>query len=209
VGGATVAVRRGADGAARLVAWVVPRNGAAPDPAGLRAHLRGRLPEPMVPSAFVALPAFPLTPNGKIDRAALPDPDAAPARPAAERAELRTATERVMAEIWTEVLGAPRVYADDDFFDLGGHSLVAGRVAARVRQRLGVAVPLGAVFDASTLAAFAAEVDRLAAAEEGAPSASPVTAALAAEWRDEVTDVGGLSDEQVEAMLAALEEGEG
>ena len=209
VGGAVVAVRRDAAGDSRLVAWVVAKDGTTADAAALRAHLRARLPEPMVPSAFVALPAFPLTPNGKVDRAALPDPGAAPAAPAAAYAEPRTDTERAVAEIWREVLGAGRVGRDDDFFELGGHSLVAGRVAARVRQRLAVEVPLTAVFDASTLAAFAAEIDRLAARQAGAAPAA-ISSTLAPEPWESGGEAGvdALSDAQVEALLAALEEGD-
>ncbi|HEX8246183.1 MAG TPA: amino acid adenylation domain-containing protein, partial [Longimicrobium sp.] len=111
---AAVADARGEGAARRLVAWVVPAPGAVVDAAGLRDHLSRSLPEHLVPSAFVAVDAMPLTPNGKVDRAALPSPDVVgtgPARPL-------TPTEEVIAGIWAELLGARRVGPDDGFFEL-------------------------------------------------------------------------------------------
>ena len=162
VGGAVALVRADA-GDPRLAAYVVARNGGGP-PAGaaLRAFLRERLPEYMVPSAFVALDAFPLTPTGKVDRRALPAPDArAEERPFAAP---RTPGERALAEIWREVLRRERVGLDDDFFDLGGHSILAAQVLARVRRALGVELPLRALFEAPTPRALAERLDRAAAA---------------------------------------------
>jgi acyl-coenzyme A synthetase/AMP-(fatty) acid ligase/acyl carrier protein len=207
---AVVAVRPDLLGAPRLVAWVVAPNGSVPDAASLRLYLRATLPEPMVPAAFVALPALPLTPNGKVDRAALPDPGAEPIR--AVHMEPCTPTERAVADIWREVLSVETVALEDDFFELGGHSLVAGRVVARVRQRLGADLPLRAVFDAPTLAAFAAEVDRLAAANGGAMGSISIPAMSIVTLRDSdgaLAAVQELSDDQVEALLATLEEREG
>ncbi|HEU0012159.1 MAG TPA: amino acid adenylation domain-containing protein, partial [Longimicrobium sp.] len=165
-----VVLARGAGEERRLVAWVVPAGGV--DAAGLRAHLLGRLPEYMVPSAFVPMDALPLTRNGKVDRRALPEPDAGDVA-GAEYVAPRTGTERRLAAVWGELLGVERVGAQDGFFDLGGHSLLATRVVSRLREELGVEVPVRAVFEHPVLGALAAEVDRLLA-ETRAPDAPPI-----------------------------------
>ncbi len=124
----------------------------------LGASLRTTLPDYMVPSAFVVLDRLPLTPNGKIDRTALPPPAAGPTH--TPSAAPRTATEAVLASIWADVLSVEAIGVDDDFFDLGGHSLLAVRVVSKVRDVLGVDLPLRALFDAPTVAALAREVER-------------------------------------------------
>ncbi|HEX9938713.1 MAG TPA: FkbM family methyltransferase, partial [Longimicrobium sp.] len=134
---------------------------------GLREHLRRALPEYMVPGAFVALDRLPLSPNGKVDRGRLPAPAAMVAR--AQYAAPRTATEVALARIWAEVLGLDPIGARDDFFALGGHSLSAARVAARVRERLGVQVALGEFFRVSTLAGLAGALDASARGATAAP----------------------------------------
>ncbi|MFL5541692.1 MAG: amino acid adenylation domain-containing protein, partial [Longimicrobiaceae bacterium] len=153
-----VAVVRHDTGDARLVAYLVLAEGAAvPQAAELRAHLRERLPDYMVPGAFVPLDALPLTGTGKVDRRALPAP--APAA-AAEPAREPTPTELALAAVWRELLGVPRVSGGDSFFALGGHSLLAMRMLAEVHERLGVALPLREVFDHPRLADLAARIDR-------------------------------------------------
>ncbi|MBV2156786.1 condensation domain-containing protein, partial [Kitasatospora sp. SUK 42] len=119
-------------------------------------HLAERLPEYMVPSAFVVLDALPLTSNGKLDRRALPAPEQAAAAPG--RAP-RTATEHLLAGLFAEVLRVSEPGLDDSFFDLGGHSLLATRLVARARSVLGVELRLGDLFDAPTVAELAAAVD--------------------------------------------------
>ncbi|HEU0078336.1 MAG TPA: amino acid adenylation domain-containing protein, partial [Longimicrobiaceae bacterium] len=156
---AAVVARDGAGGVKRLVAYVVAGRSSAAPPAGeLREFLRERLPEYMVPAAFVALDALPLTSRGKTDRAALPEPEAA-----GEDGQLApaTPTEEVLAGIFAQVLGTERVGVRDGFFDLGGHSLLATRVASRVRGAFGVELPLRALFEAPTVAGLAARVDAL------------------------------------------------
>ncbi|HEX7240625.1 MAG TPA: amino acid adenylation domain-containing protein, partial [Longimicrobiaceae bacterium] len=168
VADAVVLLREDAPGEARLVAYVVPAEGAAVPVAGLRERVAGRLPAYMAPGAYVVLEALPLTRNGKLDRRALPAPGT---DGAASWLAPRTPTEEVLAGIFAEVLGAERVGAGDGFFELGGHSLLATRVVSRVRGALGVELPLRAVFEAPTVAGLAGRVDALA--REGAGTQAP------------------------------------
>jgi amino acid adenylation domain-containing protein len=146
-----VLAREDRPGDHRLVAYVVPRSAAlAVDE--LRAALRRRLPEPMIPAAFVVLAALPLTANGKLDRRALPAPDATARGPMVAP---RTAAEAVIAGIWRDVLGLPAVGVEDNFFDRGGHSLLATRVTSRLRTAFGVEIPVRALFETPTIAQLA------------------------------------------------------
>ena len=155
-----VALAAGAGEDRRLVACLVAE-GEPPRAVAIRGHLRKLLPDYMVPSSFVWLDALPLTPNGKVDRRALPDPDApAPVAPVAPR----TATEEVIAGIWAGVLGVESVGVEDDFFTLGGHSLDATQVLARISRLLEVEIPLRAMFETPTVAGLAAHVKAAVAA---------------------------------------------
>ncbi|MEU9252089.1 amino acid adenylation domain-containing protein [Streptomyces sp. NPDC048270] len=149
VAGAVVVAHEG-----RLAAYAT---GTAPDPARLRAYLAERLPEHMVPATVTPLEAFPLTAGGKVDRAALPEPQAAPEAPGSGRRPPRTPAEQLIAAVWADVLGVPEVGADDNFFHLGGDSLTAVRVVGRVYDVFGMISPY-TIFDAPTLAEFAAAV---------------------------------------------------
>ncbi|MDG3015599.1 non-ribosomal peptide synthase/polyketide synthase [Speluncibacter jeojiensis] len=154
---AVVLVREDQPGQARLVAYLTRAEpGAELDPAVIRADLTGQLPGYMVPTVFVPLTALPVTPTGKLDRRALPVPDAAPV---AYRAP-HTPSERVVAAVLEDVLGAGRIGLDDDFFALGGNSLIATRVVARVGAELGVSVPVRLLFEAPDVVGFAALVDQ-------------------------------------------------
>ncbi|WP_079165662.1 non-ribosomal peptide synthetase [Streptomyces sp. NRRL S-31] len=150
---AVVVVREDEPGHRRLVGYVTPAPAADPlDPAALRAAVAGALPAHMVPSVVVVLDRMPLTPQAKIDRRALPAPErTAPA----VRVEPRSARERALAAIWADVLGVDTVGVTDDFFDLGGESILAARVLARVRDELGVRLTVRDVFTARTVAALA------------------------------------------------------
>ncbi|MCP4659506.1 MAG: AMP-binding protein, partial [bacterium] len=146
----------------RLVGYVVADEGSAIDTAELRAFIKERLPDYMVPAALVELDELPLTPNGKVDRRALPAPEWQGAE--AEGGALRTAPEEILAGIWATVLGVERIGAEDDFFELGGHSLLATQVVSRVREVFGVELPLRKLFEAPTVAGLAALIE--AAAKE-------------------------------------------
>lgn len=142
-----------------LVAYVVAAPGAAADLDALRAHARALLPDYMVPTAIAVLEQLPLSANHKVDRGALPRVAAASAAPADIQAEkLETEAERHLADIWESVLGVRPEGRDDDFFDLGGHSLRAVQMLTAVRRTFGHAPPLSSIFEASTLRAFALRI---------------------------------------------------
>jgi len=152
---AAVVARRDGRGADHLVAYVVPKTApkTAPLP-GLRAYLRGRVPEHLVPARFVELTALPLTAGGKVDRRALPEPG----DPGRLVAAPRNPAEELVAEVWQAALGLDRVGAEDDFVELGGDSILAMRVAGTLNRRLGTALPAQAVFEHRTVAGLAAAV---------------------------------------------------
>ncbi|MFN2460589.1 MAG: amino acid adenylation domain-containing protein [Candidatus Velthaea sp.] len=152
---AVVTVETDSSGDKRLVAHVA-RAGDACDGAALRGWLRGRLPEFMVPGRFVLLEALPLNANGKIDRAALATAPRTRAGATTAVTPQRTSTEERLARIWSDILGVEHVKSDDDFFSLGGHSLSAARLAARVHDELGKTIPLRTLFEYPTVAGLAA-----------------------------------------------------
>jgi amino acid adenylation domain-containing protein/FkbM family methyltransferase/non-ribosomal peptide synthase protein (TIGR01720 family) len=138
-----------------LVAYLVPIAGRRIDLSELRAHLGQHLPSYMVPSAFVRLDALPLTPSGKLNRAALPAPD----RKGESHRAPRTPREEILCGIFAETLALSRIGIDDNFFNLGGHSLLATRVASRICAALGVEMPIRMLFEAPTVAELAPRLD--------------------------------------------------
>jgi amino acid adenylation domain-containing protein len=156
---AAVTARADMDGERRLVAYVVVRQPNAASPAELREYLARRLPEYMLPAAWVVLDQLPLTPNGKLDRGALPDPDAAERATNAVHVAPRTEVERTLARIWSEVLGTTDIGIHDNFFSLGGHSLMAARVIAASRDSLRIDLPLRDLFEFPTLYGLAKRVE--------------------------------------------------
>ncbi len=170
------------DGHRRLVAYLVARDGGAPPaPAELRAFLGERLPEYMLPAAWVVLPRLPLTANGKLDRKALPAPDAAPG--ANDYVPPRTPVERELAAIWAAVLRVERVGVDESFFELGGDSILTLQVVSRA-SRAGLRVAPRQLFDHPTVARLAAALDGGAAtvAAEQGPVTGPLGPTPAAAW---------------------------
>jgi acyl-coenzyme A synthetase/AMP-(fatty) acid ligase len=164
---AVAVVREDAPGDARLVAYLVPSGDEAPPAAALRAWLGERLPEHLVPGTFVALPSLPLLPNGKADRRALPAPGATP-REARDFIPPRTPAEKTIAGFWREVLGIERVGVEDNFFEIGGHSLLLAKVHARVRDAFHREVTMVEMFRHPTIRLLAAHL----AAGDAAPAAA-------------------------------------
>jgi aspartate racemase len=149
------------EGEKTLVAYYVSRTPV--DELALRQHLATRLPAPMIPACFRSLERLPMTPHGKVDRLALPAPDRARSD-AGEYVAARTSTEREISRIWSSVLGIDRIGVHDTFFALGGHSLAATKVAARMSEAFGVDLPLAVIFRKPTIAALAATLEYPAAA---------------------------------------------
>jgi amino acid adenylation domain-containing protein len=164
--------RRDGSGSTGLVGYVVRREPTTPlGSSELRRHLARTLPEHMIPSAIVVLDEWPLTPNGKIDRRKLPDPGAIRAHVESEFVAPRTAVEAEIQRVWSSVLDVSRVGVHDDFFVLGGHSLIATQLVSRVRDAFGVDLPLRALFEAPSVAGMAAAVEEAlgAGSASGAP----------------------------------------
>lgn len=148
----------------QLVAYVESGGGAGPPAAELRDLAKRWLPDYAIPARFVYLAALPLTANGKVDRSALPEPDAARPLPTETYVAPRDDTERALAALWSDVLDVDRVGLDDDFFILGGDSLAAATVFSALPEKLGVRLPLGALIDAPTIARLADKVRRRSSA---------------------------------------------
>jgi amino acid adenylation domain-containing protein len=176
---AAAALLREERGERFLVALFVPRPGEEPTPAELREHLLSALPSYMVPTAFARLSALPLTPNGKLDRRALKHLVPALSQRVGEAsgapyAAPRDATEELLADLWSGLLGLDRVGVHDNFFALGGHSLLATRLVSRVREVFGVELPVRALFDTPTVSGLADLLAALLAAGTGAAPPPPL-----------------------------------
>jgi amino acid adenylation domain-containing protein len=179
---AAVIVREDRPGEKRLVAYVVPRTGRAPSATELRGGLKQRLPEYMAPNAFVTLAALPLTTSGKIDRAALPRPETARPELEDEYVAPRTDLEHAIGALWQQVLDLDRVGVDDNFFDLGGHSLLMVRLQARLQDVLGLQVSIVELFQYPTVAALAAFVSE----KDAAPVETAGALQRAERWRQAI-----------------------
>jgi len=149
---AVVAVRQQGDSGGQLVGYVVAADGSTPDLTSVRRELSMRLPEHMVPNIFVVLESLPLLPSGKIDRKRLPDP-----KPVARvRREPQTEQEKLLCELFAEVLGVKQIGLDDNFFVMGGHSLMATSLVSRIWSRMQIRIPVRVIFEAPTVVQLAA-----------------------------------------------------
>jgi amino acid adenylation domain-containing protein len=157
---AIVIAREDVPGDKRLVAYVVAGQEPEPSISELRKALQEKLPEYMMPAAFVLLDKLPLTSNGKIDRRALPTPEHGRSRNGNSHVAPRTPTEQRLAAIWAEVLKHEQVGIHDNFFELGGHSLLATQMVLRVRDAFQIELPLRRLFESATVAGLAQEVDK-------------------------------------------------
>jgi amino acid adenylation domain-containing protein len=202
---AVVLARADGDGEARLVAYLVVPGEETPSVDEMRRFLKTSLPEPMIPSAFVALEALPLTSHGKVDRKALPAPDAARHAPEATFVAPRTPVEETLAAIWSEVLGLSPVGVRDDFFALGGHSLSAARILARVRDALGADLPLPVIFENPTIEGMAGAVEK-AATLPPEPLVPPIPDV---EEEALVAQAAEMSDDDLDALLGRMMAEEG
>jgi amino acid adenylation domain-containing protein len=173
VGESVVQVQPDSLGERRLVAYVA---GAGPELSvgELREFLGGKLPDYMLPSVFVLMDRFPLTPSGKVNRQALPPPQTLPPERASAYAAPETRTEQALADIWTQVLGVEQVGTEDNFFELGGHSLLATQALARARRVLGVEIPLRQLFEQPTVKGLARYAEDKAQSVEGSKLSPPI-----------------------------------
>ncbi|MEQ1845365.1 MAG: non-ribosomal peptide synthetase, partial [Nitrospira sp.] len=156
---AVVTVRERAGEDKRLVGYIIPRIGSQPTSATLRAALSAHLPDHMIPTTFVLLERFPLTPNGKVDRRALPDIGQVPALMEAAHASPASPTEEHIIQIWKEVLAIDQLTVTDNFFDLGGHSLLAIQVVSRLNEVFKKEFSVAALFESPTIAKLATLID--------------------------------------------------
>ncbi len=155
---AVVLAREDNSGNRQLIAYVVGNSGASPEPDALREHLKARLPDYMLPNAFVFVDRMPLSANGKLERKALPAPDFC-GQLQQHYVEPRTETEHILADIWAEVLGLERVGIRDNFFELGGHSLLATQLVSRLCRQFNIELPLKAIFEQGTVENIAPKID--------------------------------------------------
>ena len=198
---AAVIAREDAPGAKRLVAYVVAAGEQVPDASALRAHVAASLPDYMVPAAYVVLERLPLTPNGKLDRRALPAPDLTPAVMRGPR----TAREEVLCALFAQVLGLERVGIDDNFFALGGDSIMSIQLVSRAR-RAGLLITPRAVFQHQSVAALAAVagVVEETAARQPDIATGPLPATPIMRW---LMERGGPIDRFSQAMLLRVPAG--
>jgi len=187
----------------RLVAYVVARPDGVIASGELRDFLHERLPDYMIPAAFVELSSLPLTRNGKVDRRALPAPDYTLAADHADFVPPRTPLEESLAEMWGLLLGLERVGVNQNFFESGGHSLLATQLISHVREAFEVELPLRDFFESPTVAGLAAAVERARLTQsDWQPARIEVLPRSEQSLDDLLAELDQLSDEDAQAMLA-------
>ena len=189
---AVVVDREDTPGHRRLVAYIAPRDGVPLSTPELRKVLQSKLPHYMVPSAFVVLDELPLTAHGKIDRNALQAPGVARLELDKSYTAPRTAVDQVLAHIWQQVLNVERVGIHENFFDLGGHSMLAMQLASRVREDLGIDLQIAAVFSFPTVAGLASCLRQ-----------NPMNGAVLERAAELILSTANLSDDELEALVAS------
>jgi|GEM_PF-1959113 len=199
-----VTVREDTPGHKQLVAYMIPEPGQSPDPDSLRQAARQSLPDYMVPSAFVTLERFPLTPSGKTDRRAMPAPDA-DSLPRKSTVPPRTLLEKELAALWGEVLNTEHPGIHDNFFELGGHSLLAARLIARISVHIGRDLGVRVLFEQPTIADLAAALDSDWTASSGERPPLPEPAEPAAEPAEAVAEPAELVTEPAEPVAEPAE----
>jgi natural product biosynthesis luciferase-like monooxygenase protein/amino acid adenylation domain-containing protein len=191
---AVVVAKAGPSGDTRLVAYVVPREAQKPGASQLRSYIKDKLPEYMVPAHVVLMTAFPQTPNKKIDRKALPAPDASELNGELEIEAPASEIEEALSDLYAELLQVTRVGRNDDFFELGGDSLSAVQLLSRIRQTCNVELPLESLFDSPTVAGLAGSLEALFIAKAAEQGAIPTPNAPAkngnSEHSDQPTPIG-------------------
>ncbi|MEV5378992.1 amino acid adenylation domain-containing protein [Streptomyces nondiastaticus] len=203
---AAVTLREDGPSGRWLVAYVVPAAGSAVAAAGLREHVQGLLPDYMVPGAFVLLDELPLLPSGKLNRAGLPAPDVTRAAGGRPSRAPRTPQEKILSDLFAELLGVAEVGADDGFFALGGDSIVSIQLVSRAREA-GLAITPRDVFLHQTAAALAAVAAATAVEENGTSPGLPLIA-LTQDQRDRLAEAWGEASEPQEVLpLSPLQEG--
>jgi acyl carrier protein len=191
-----------AEGAERLIAYIVPTSSGLAS-SELRRFVRDKLPEHMTPASFVMLATLPLLPNGKVDRRALPEPDQA--RPGVEREYVapRNSMEEKLASIMIEVLKVERIGVHDNFFEMGGHSLLGMQVVARVRKVFQVELPLRSLFEEPTIAGLRPEIEKAEKRIENSTISAPIRRSSPSRREQLLAKLDRLTDDEVNALLSA------
>jgi acyl carrier protein len=187
-----VITRADEGGEKRLVAYVVDDGQGLASVGELREYLKQRLPDYMVPSSVMLMEKLPLTANGKIDRRALPAPEKSRAELSGSFVAPRGPLEETLADIWAEVLGVEQIGVDDNFFDLGGHSLMLTQLASRIREQFQVELPLRVLFETPTVAEMTTAITVLKAEQENE-----------AELTRMLGELENLSPSEIEELLRA------
>ena len=186
----------------QLVAFVVAQSAATLDIEDVGNYLSAKVPEYMLPSRFVALDEMPLTPSGKIDLEALRLHDVSGSDWMAKYVAPRNEVEQIIADIWAETLHLERVGVEDNFFRVGGHSLLAAQVISRLRKTFNIEVPLSAFFEAPTISRFTQRLNHFKSAAADQRGRAPAISQMANQKLEQIlTDMESLSEEEVRQML--------